>query len=122
MYGLSTGADWAMSKGVPVFCALGFVMGSITLLDANAGLQSAPLSTETTLMVESGGAILAGGAAMMYAHATGVAATKAIGYGFVPFIVSLVKNLKKFENTGMDTKPFMLWIAMAAVIVGTLSL
>lgn len=130
VYGLSTGADWAMNKTIPAIAAMAFLAGSISLWDPVKGLalygrdSKAPLSTETGLLIDSLGAIHAGSAAMMYAYSTGVETTKVIGYGFIPFVISLVKNVfvtKNYQKLNMDTTPFKVWIAMALVIIGTLS-
>ncbi|CAB9501307.1 expressed unknown protein [Seminavis robusta] len=130
LYGLSKNADWATNYGIKAIAVLALLSGGLMAADPARGLQlygrnaaAPPLSTETALMVEAHGAILSGGGAMMLAVASGIEATKVVGYAFIPFTLALIKSVfitKQYQKAGMDTAPFIGWIAMTAVFVGTL--
>ncbi len=128
LYGLWKDAEWA-TTAVKAIAALGLLSGGIMALDPLKGLQlygrevTPPLSTEFSLLIESYGSILAGGAVMMMAHASGTDVTKAIGYGFIPLVLVLAKSVfvtKKYQQANMDTAPLIGWIVIASTIIATL--
>lgn len=126
VYGLLNNAEWAIT-GVKALAALAFVTCGLLLVNPFRGMQlygrQEALSAETSFFVEHMGVNLVGGSIMMFALASGLEVTKALGYGMIPFEIQMVKALvtQQFDKLKIDTAPMVVWVFMMLGFIGTLA-